>query len=77
MAGYGGLSHADIDYLRNHLGDSWTDATISEWIYQNVTTTPARYDAKENAAFIEELVERERPLAAARLKQLLTEQRPR
>jgi hypothetical protein len=75
--GYGGLSHANIEWLRNHLGDHWSDADTSEWIFQNVTTVPAQHDVSENDAFVLELVRRGRPLAADRLKQLLTEQRPR
>ena len=77
MAGYGGLSHANIEFFRSHLGDEWTDETLSDRIYDAVTTKPTLYDVIENEAFIEEMIRRDRQIAAARLKQLLTEQRPR
>jgi hypothetical protein len=35
VAGYGGLSLANIEYLRNHLGNHWTDEDISDWIYKS------------------------------------------
>ena len=76
MAAYGGLSHGNVEFFRTHLGDEWTDADLAEQIDKALTTKPTFYEMRENELFVEELVRRKRPLAAALLKRRLTEQQP-